>query len=255
MLRRPAHTWFLRPENAVACYCRRGRVCTCPLPVTPQPQQHTITSSPNNTNWRSFSHLSTYIRNSTTRRLSTRSSALNYNPITSMSSSPKLSSMMSGATEKPGSMRTFDSLKKSQDTPADDPLVGIVKEIIHKLQNNPASITTEDARRLSENTVVSDLQTAKIISAVEAIASSSAAIHQVDPTLGQAPHTSLPTIINDLKAAVDQNPNDVTTEVLKNAQNVVSSKSTALSLNRMNVLTCNQRCRKPSATPMRLTPN
>ncbi|KAH3941717.1 hypothetical protein HBH98_205930 [Parastagonospora nodorum] len=145
-----------------------------------------------------------------------------------MSSSPKLSSMMSGATEKPGSMRTLDLLKKSQDAPADDPLVGIVKDVIHKLQNNPTSITTEDARRLSENTVVSDLQTAKIISAVEAIASSSAIIHQVDPTLGQAPRTSLPTIITDLKAAVDQNPNDVTTEVLKNAQNVVSKMQKAV---------------------------
>jgi hypothetical protein len=146
----------------------------------------------------------------------------------SSSSSPKLSSMMSSATEKPGSMRKSELLKKSQDAPADDPLVGIVKDVIHKLQNNPASITTEDARRLSENTVVSDLQTAKIVSAVEAIASSSAVVHQVDPTLGQTPRTSLPTIINDLKAAVDQNPNDVTTEVLKNAQNIVSSKSMAL---------------------------
>jgi hypothetical protein len=131
---------------------------------------------------------------------------------------------MSGATKKPGSMQTLDSLKKPQNTTCEDPLVCIVKEVIVKLQTNPSSITTEDARRLSENTVVGDLQTAKIISALEVLAASSATINQVNPTLGQAPHTSLPTIINDLKAAVDQNPGDVTTEVLRNAQNVVISK-------------------------------
>jgi hypothetical protein len=46
----------------------------------------------------------------------------------------------------------------------------------------------------------------------------------VDPQLGQAPHTSLLTVVNDLKVAVDQNPTDVTTEVLRKAQTVVSSE-------------------------------
>lgn len=127
------------------------------------------------------------------------------------------------------------NIKKSQDTTGDRHLQDIITDILHKFQNNPGSITTEDARRLSENAVANDLRTAKIISAVEVLAASSETIHEADPTLGQAPHTSLPTIINDLKVAVDQNPSDVTTEVLRAAQNVVSSKlGTLLILNQDN---------------------
>ncbi|KAL5121386.1 hypothetical protein ACEQ8H_000854 [Pleosporales sp. CAS-2024a] len=130
--------------------------------------------------------------------------------------------------EKPASLMSYASLKTPKITTPNDAVISIVKEIMSKLQTDPGSITTEDARRLSENAVAGDLQTAKIISAVEALASTSVAIHQVDPLLGQAPHTSLPTIVNDLKAAVDQNPGDVTTQVLKDAQNVVSKMQKAV---------------------------
>jgi hypothetical protein len=102
----------------------------------------------------------------------------------------------------------------------------LMQDILDKLRDDPSSITTEDARRLSENTVAGDLRTAKIISAVEAFAAASETIHEVDPQLGQAPHTSLLTVVNDLKIAVDQNPTDVTTEVLRKAQTIVSSKYT-----------------------------
>jgi hypothetical protein len=102
----------------------------------------------------------------------------------------------------------------------------LMQDILDKLRDDPSSITTEDARRLSENTVADDLRTAKIISAVEAFAAASETIHEVDPQLSQAPHTSLLTVINDLKVAVDQNPTDVTTEILRKAQTVVSSKYT-----------------------------
>jgi len=101
----------------------------------------------------------------------------------------------------------------------------ILQAILNKLRNDPASITTEDARRFSENAVVGDLRTAKVISAVEAYATANELLHEVDPRLGQAPHTSLLTVVNDLSIAVDQNPDDVSTEVLRTAQAIVSSKS------------------------------
>lgn len=105
----------------------------------------------------------------------------------------------------------------------------ILTTILQKLKTDPSSITTEDARRLSENVVVHDDQTAKLISAVESFAAASEVMHEVNPHLGQAPHTSLLTVVNDLKVAVEQNPGDVTTEVLRTAQNVVSSKCYTLS--------------------------
>lgn len=114
--------------------------------------------------------------------------------------------------------------EKSGETKGEQYFQGILNNILDKLRDDPSSITTEDARRLSENAVAGDMRTAKIISAVEAFAAASEVIHDVDPQLGQPPHTSLLTVVNDLKAAVDQNPTDVTTEVLRTAQNVVSSK-------------------------------
>jgi hypothetical protein len=116
--------------------------------------------------------------------------------------------------------------EKPQVAAGNDYFQSLMQDILVKLKNDPSSITTEDARRLSENAVVGDLRTAKIISAVEAFAVASETINEVDPQLGQAPHTSLLTVVNDLKVAVDQNPTDVTAEVLKKAQTVVSSKYT-----------------------------
>lgn len=100
----------------------------------------------------------------------------------------------------------------------------ILKEILRKLETNPGTITTEDARRLSENVVVDDKWTAKVVSVTESYAAANEILHELIPELGLAPHTSLLTIVSDLKAAVEQNPGDVTTEVLRTAQNVVSSK-------------------------------
>jgi uncharacterized protein YpuA (DUF1002 family) len=116
--------------------------------------------------------------------------------------------------------------EKLQETTGNKYFQDLMQDILDKLRDDPSSITTEDARRLSENTVAGDLRTAKIISAVEAFAAASETIHEVDPQLGQAPHTSLLTVVNDLKVAVDQNPTDVTTEILRKAQTVVSSKYT-----------------------------
>jgi hypothetical protein len=114
--------------------------------------------------------------------------------------------------------------EKSYNSAGDQYFQSIVNDILVKLREDPRSLTTDDARRLSENAVADDMRMAKIISAVEAFAVASEVIHDVDPHLGHAPHTSLMTLINDLKVAVEQNPTDVTTEVLKTAQNVVSSR-------------------------------
>jgi len=99
----------------------------------------------------------------------------------------------------------------------------LLDDILDKLRDDPSKITTEDARRLSENTIAGDMRTAKIITAVEAFAAANEALNEVDSQLGQAPHTSLLTVVNDLNVAVDQNPADVTTEVLRTVQSVVSS--------------------------------
>jgi hypothetical protein len=104
-------------------------------------------------------------------------------------------------------------------------LQGILTEIYWKAKNAPGTITTEDARRLSEHAQASDMRAARIISAVESYATANETMHDdVDPTLGQEPHTSLLTVVNDLKVAVEANPDDVSTEVLKTAQTIVSSK-------------------------------
>ena len=146
-------------------------------------------------------------------------------------------------------------------------------EILHKLKNNPSSITTEDARRLSENAEARDERSARIISAVESLAVANVEVHKKDSDLGQVPHTNLLTVVQDLNAAVIRNPEDVTPDVLKGAQSVVSSKCILLaqyiSLRRLaplahslncqmichslNIsawlpLTLSQRCRKLSAS-------
>ncbi|KAF1839905.1 uncharacterized protein K460DRAFT_297597 [Cucurbitaria berberidis CBS 394.84] len=104
-----------------------------------------------------------------------------------------------------------------------------MEKILVKLKNDPGSITTEDARRLSENVEARDEKSARIISAVESFAVANEALHDQDPSLGQAPHTSLLTVVNDLHAAVDTNPSDITTEVLRTVQtNIVSEMQKAV---------------------------
>lgn len=99
-----------------------------------------------------------------------------------------------------------------------------MEQILVKLRNNPGDITTEDARRLSENYDARDDKSARIISAVEAFAVANEALYEQDASMGQAPHMSLLTVVNDLCAAVDTNPHDVTTEVLRNTESIVSSE-------------------------------
>ena len=104
-----------------------------------------------------------------------------------------------------------------------DQFQAVMKQILVKLKHNPSSITTEDARRLSENVEARDERSARIISAVESFAIANGNLHEQDPSLGQAPHTSLLTVVKDLHAAVESSPSEVTPEILRTAQSVVSS--------------------------------
>ena len=89
---------------------------------------------------------------------------------------------------------------------------------------NPLSITTDDARRLSEQYQARDERSAKIISAVESLAVGAQDVHEEVPYLGQGPTLSLLTIVNDLKMAVENSPQEITTEILKMTQGIVDSK-------------------------------
>lgn len=99
-----------------------------------------------------------------------------------------------------------------------------MEKILVKLKNEPGSITTEDARRLSENVEANNEKSARIISAVESFAVANESLHEEDPTLGQPPHSSLLTIVMDLQAAVQCNPSDVNDEILRTTQSIVTSK-------------------------------
>ncbi|KAF2109463.1 hypothetical protein BDV96DRAFT_636140 [Lophiotrema nucula] len=106
----------------------------------------------------------------------------------------------------------------------------LLQQVIHKLQTNPTSITVEEARRLHEHFDATDTRSAKIISAVEALA---AANPDIMASSGHAtPHANgkvcLLTLVKDLSATVDINPEDVTVEVLKLTQSVVSKMQKAI---------------------------
>ncbi|CAO2656704.1 Nn.00g055070.m01.CDS01 [Neocucurbitaria sp. VM-36] len=103
-----------------------------------------------------------------------------------------------------------------------------MENILVKVKKNTSSITTEDARRLSENVEARDEKSARIISAVKSFAMTNKALHEPNTSLGQAPYTSLLTLVEDLHVAVDTNPGDVTTEVLRAAQSVISKMQRAL---------------------------
>lgn len=93
-------------------------------------------------------------------------------------------------------------------------------------KKDPLAITTEDARRLHEHFDAVDDRSARIISAVEtlAFANQDLCIGKGDTALRQAGHASLLTLLEDLLAAVDANPRDVTVEMLRLAQVVVNGK-------------------------------
>jgi hypothetical protein len=96
--------------------------------------------------------------------------------------------------------------------------------VIQRLRSNPSSITEEDARRFSENVEAKDARSARLVSAVESLAAARNDIYGQDHSLGQRPHPSLLTVVKDLYAAVEANPDDVDLEILKTTQSIVSSE-------------------------------
>lgn len=103
--------------------------------------------------------------------------------------------------------------------------------MLKKLKENPSAITTDEARRLHEHLDVTDEHSARIVSAIEALAAAHADIAKEEGdsvALSQIGHASLPTLAQDLLSAVDKNPGDVTTELLRLTQSVLSKMQKAV---------------------------
>ncbi|KNG46624.1 hypothetical protein DDE82_002162 [Stemphylium lycopersici] len=86
-----------------------------------------------------------------------------------------------------------------------------LEAILRKLKSDASSITADEARLLSENVTTS--------------------VHHQGSSYHQAPHRSLLTAAKDLHAAVDGSPEEVTTEVLRTAQSIVSKMQKAVGHN------------------------
>ncbi|KAJ4324825.1 hypothetical protein N0V94_001054 [Neodidymelliopsis sp. IMI 364377] len=104
----------------------------------------------------------------------------------------------------------------------------VSEEVIERLRNDPSSITEEDARRFSENVEVTNPTSARLVSAVESLAAAHNDIYSKNINLGQSPHPSLLTVVKDLHAAVEANPEDINTEILKTTQSIVSKMQKAV---------------------------
>lgn len=100
---------------------------------------------------------------------------------------------------------------------------GVPQNVMWRLRSDPSSITEEDARRFSENVEARNPGSARLVSAVESLAAAHNDIYGQD-TILEAPHPSLLTVVKDLYAAVETNPNDVNPETLRTTQSIVSSE-------------------------------
>lgn len=99
-----------------------------------------------------------------------------------------------------------------------------MENILVKVKNHPESITAEDVRRLSGGVDTLDEQSGRIISLLETLALANKPLNEQDTNVDQTPHASLLTVVKNLNAAVDTNPDHVTTEVLRSAQSIVNSR-------------------------------
>jgi hypothetical protein len=75
---------------------------------------------------------------------------------------------------------TTSSMSEKEST---DYFLPLVEDILDKLRQDPGSITTDDARRLSENAVVGDLRTTRIVAAVKAFAAHNEGIYEVSRSM------------------------------------------------------------------------
>lgn len=104
--------------------------------------------------------------------------------------------------------------------------------MLDKLRTDPLSITTQDALRLSDQIMAVDDRSAKIVSAVNSLAVVSEEIKDLDPrfstsALSHDPGHTQAALVTDLNAAVDRYPGNVTPEILKTVQGIVTSKHTS----------------------------
>ncbi|KAF2627933.1 hypothetical protein BU25DRAFT_340957 [Macroventuria anomochaeta] len=120
-----------------------------------------------------------------------------------------------------------DDHRRSADR-ASQSTLNVSQDVIERLRSDPSSITEEDARRFSENIEARDERSARLVSAVESLAAAHNDIYGQDTNLGQSPHPSLLTVVKDLYAAVETNPEDVNTEILRTTQSVVSKMQKAI---------------------------
>ncbi|KAF2729663.1 hypothetical protein EJ04DRAFT_580453 [Polyplosphaeria fusca] len=109
---------------------------------------------------------------------------------------------------------------------------GLLQQIVHKLQHDPSSITPEDGRRLHEHYDATDERSARIISAIEALALANPDIMATNNTGDAAApcslQVSLLTLLKDLHATLDASPAEVTPEILKLTQTAVSKMQKAV---------------------------
>ncbi|KZM22168.1 uncharacterized protein EKO05_0002081 [Ascochyta rabiei] len=106
--------------------------------------------------------------------------------------------------------------------------LNVSQNVIQRLRSDPSSITEEDARRFSENVKARDASSARLVSAVESLAAAHNDIYGQRISLGQIPHPSLLTVVKDLYAAVETNPEDINMEILRTTQSIVSKMQKAI---------------------------
>ncbi|KAF1996727.1 hypothetical protein P154DRAFT_623056 [Amniculicola lignicola CBS 123094] len=106
----------------------------------------------------------------------------------------------------------------------------IIQEVLGKLKHEPLNITADDARRLHEHFDASDEHFAHVISAVEAIAGVNEGCRSEKIALpeGSNGKVELLTLVKDLQATVETHPNDVTAEVLRLTQGIISKMQKAV---------------------------
>ncbi|ORY08872.1 hypothetical protein BCR34DRAFT_657954 [Clohesyomyces aquaticus] len=107
-----------------------------------------------------------------------------------------------------------------------------LQKVLEQLQRAPLSITPADARRLHEQYTASDEHTANIISAVEAMAVANRDIKSDDGLYNAAQDPAiLHTLLMDLHVTLNINPQYVTPDLLKSAQDAVKTMQNALGQN------------------------
>ncbi|KAF2187035.1 hypothetical protein K469DRAFT_570863, partial [Zopfia rhizophila CBS 207.26] len=103
-----------------------------------------------------------------------------------------------------------------------------LQKVLEQLKKDPMSITAEDARRLHEHYNAVDERSAKVISAVEALAVVTPEIATTGGEDASNGTVSLYALVKNVHSTIDTNPADVTPDILKLAQSIVSKMQKAI---------------------------